>query len=62
MKPKEVKKHFKTGYRFAKETGMSANTLQNWINAGYVPFRSQKKIELLTENKLVAVWDEKESY
>jgi hypothetical protein len=62
MTPADVKKHFKTGYNFRAKTGMSDNNLRNWIKCGYVPYKSQRKIELLTEGILTAVWDEKEPY
>jgi len=62
MTPKDVKKYYKTGYNFRKKTGMSDNTLHNWIKCGYVPFKSQKKIEDLTGGELTAVWDEKEPF
>jgi hypothetical protein len=56
MTPKEVKKYFKTGYNFHKITKMSDNSMHNWIKWGYVPFVSQKKLEKITEGKLVAEW------
>lgn len=62
MTPKDVKMHFRTGYQFKKETGMSPNTLTNWIKCGYVPFKSQKKIEQITDGTLIAIWDEKEPF
>lgn len=62
MTPNDVKKYFVTGYRLTKLTGMSDNNLSNWEKMGYVPFKSQKKIEELTKGELVAVWDEKEPY
>lgn len=62
MTPNEVKEHFKTGYQFRKQTAMSPNTLTNWIKCGYVPFKSQKKLEQLTDGILKAVWDDKEPY
>ena len=57
MKPNEVKDYFRTGYNFSKITKMSANTLVNWVNQGYVPFFSQKKIEKITKGALVADWN-----
>ena len=60
MTPEEVRMHFKTGYNFRKKTGMSDNTMHNWINAGYIPFASQKKIEKITEGILIAEWHEQE--
>ena len=62
MKPKDVKAHYGTGYKFRKETGMSPNTLTNWIKCGYVPYKSQRKIEQLTDGKLEAVWDDNEPF
>lgn len=59
MTPKEVKKYYKTLYRFRKETKMSCSSLSNWLKWGYVPFLSQKRIEELTNGALKAVWDEK---
>lgn len=60
MTPREVKKYFKSGYNFRDKTGMSDNSMHNWIKSGYVPFVSQKHIEKITNGALVAVWDEKE--
>ena len=60
MTPQDVREHFKTGYNFRKLTGMSDNTMHNWINAGYIPYISQKKIEKVTDGSLVAVWDDQE--
>lgn len=60
MTPSEVKKYFKSGYNFRKLTGMSDNTMHNWIKLGYVPFVSQKHIEKITNGALVATWNDKE--
>ncbi len=60
MKPKEVKKYYKTAYRFNKETGMSCSTLANWIKWGFVPEASQYKLERLTKGQLKTEWSEKE--
>lgn len=62
MTPKEVRDYFGTGYRLNQKTNMSDNNLNNWDKLGYVPFKTQKKIEVLTNGDLVAVWDEKEPY
>ena len=62
MTPQEVRKYFKTGYRLTQKTGMSDNNLNNWDKLGYVPFKSQKKIEELTQGELKAIWDEKEPF
>lgn len=60
MTPKDIKKYYKSRYNFNKLTQMSENSLANWLNWGYVPYVSQKKIEKLTNGELTAVWDEKE--
>jgi len=57
MKPKEVKKYYKTLYNFREQTGMSASSLANWLKWGFVPEGSQLKIERLTKGKLKADWD-----
>lgn len=62
MTPDDVKAHFKTGYNFRSKTGMSDNNLRNWLKCGYVPYKSQRKLEVLTGGDLKAVWDEKEPY
>lgn len=62
MTPKEVREYFGTGYKLNQKTGMSDNNLNNWDKLGYVPFKTQKKIEQLTNGELVAVWDDKEPY
>ena len=59
MKPEEVKKYYKTGYKFNKITKMSANTLANWIKCGYVPYAAQKVIEQLTNGELVTDWHQR---
>lgn len=58
MTPKEVKKYFKSLYRFHKETGMSCSSLGNWLSWGYIPFASQMKIQKLTDGVLKAEWVE----
>lgn len=60
MKPSDVRQYYGSSYNFRKQTKMSGTSLQNWVRWGFVPFVSQKKIEELTNGKLVAVWDEKE--
>lgn len=62
MTPNEVKDYFKTGYNFRKITGMSDNTIGNWLKWGYVPFKSQRKIQKLTDGVLIAVCDEREPF
>lgn len=62
MKPEDVRLYYKNGYWFNKHTGMSHNSLKLWLDRGFIPFKSQKKIEMLTKGELKAVWDEKEPY
>lgn len=60
MKPKDIKRYYKTGYRFNKETGMSAATLGNWLKWGYVPISSQLFVERVTDGALKADWENKD--
>lgn len=62
MTPADVRKYFGTGYKLNQQTGMSDVNFINWDKLGYIPFKSQKKIEKLTNGELVAVWDDKEPY
>jgi hypothetical protein len=56
MKPAQVKEHFRSGYRFYKETGMSPANISNWMAWGFVPIASQFKLEEKTKGKLKASW------
>jgi len=60
MKPKEVKKYYKSQYNFHKMTGMSGCTLGNWLKWGFIPEASQYKIERLTNGKLKTEWTKNE--
>ena len=62
MTPNDVKAHYRTGYNFKKVTGMSDNNLTNWFKYGYIPFKSQKKLEEMTGGALKAEWDNSEPY
>lgn len=57
MTTEELKKYFKTGYRFEKLTEMTANSFRNWAKWGYIPMDSQCKIELFTGGKLKADYE-----
>lgn len=59
MKPKEVKKYYGTRYKFNKITGMSSNTLKNWLKWGHVPESSQYKLERITKGELKTDWTKK---
>lgn len=56
MTPTDLKKYFGSCYNFNKKTGMSAMSFQNWSKWGFVPVRSQYKIQTLTNGKLIAEW------
>ncbi len=56
MKPDEVKTFYRTKYNFHKETGMSANTLGNWLKWGFIPENAQYKLERITKGKLKTEW------
>lgn len=56
MTPGDVKKFYKSLYGFKKATGMSANSLFNWLKWGYVPEGSQYKIERLSNGALKTEW------
>ena len=58
MKPDEVKKYFGSTYAFKMKTGMSASSLSNWIEWGFVPIESQYKLQALTNSELVANWED----
>lgn len=60
MTPKEVKKYYKSSYNFSMVTGMSANSLLNWLKWGFIPIPSQQKLEELTKGKLITGWHKKE--
>lgn len=61
MKPDDVKKYFCTYENFRKKTGMSPTNLSNWFKWGFVPERSQYKIEMLTNGALKAEWSRSEN-
>lgn len=58
MKPEEVRVYYGTRYKFFTTTGMSENSLHNWLKAGHIPYVSQKRLERMTGGELVAVWDD----
>lgn len=41
---------------FNKKTGMSNNTLRNWLKWGYVPEEAQYRIERITQGRLKTEW------
>ena len=54
MTSDQVKEYYGTGYRFAKQTDMCANSFDNWMRWGRVPTFSQLKIDRFTKGKLKA--------
>jgi hypothetical protein len=56
LKPNDVLKYYRTRYNFGKETGMSANTLSNWIKKGVVPEDAQYRLERITKGQLKTEW------
>ncbi len=54
MTPDEVLKKYRSIHHFHKKTGMSHSSLANWINQGYVPIDSQRKIEAISGGELKA--------
>jgi hypothetical protein len=51
----DVMKHFGSGYRFTKETGISYTTLRNWRGYGFIPITMQIRLEKMTNGALKAV-------
>ena len=54
---KELQAHYKTGYQFSKDTGMSATCYSMWKKEDCIPGLSQLRIERITNGKLKADWD-----
>lgn len=54
MTIKDVINYFVNGYRFHKLTNMSSEAYRQWLKKGYVPIKSQIKLETLTQGKLKA--------
>lgn len=58
MTPEQVLKHYKTAWKFHKETGMSNRSLHNWLEWGRIPIASQIKIHKFTNGVLKAELDD----
>lgn len=54
MTPDNVYKFYGSQYRFHKETGMSHNSLGNWLKWGFIPEDAQYRLERITGGKLKA--------
>jgi len=48
----EIVEFYGSKRNFARQTGMSINSLFNWQRWGFIPLPSQAKIEQLTNGKL----------
>ena len=61
MTPEEIKKYYRTNYNFEKETGISANTLANWLKWARVPKESQYKLERITNGLFKTEWTQNDN-
>lgn len=48
----DVLNYFGSGYEMKKKVGLSPSNIKNWLSYGYVPFRSQIKLQRLTNGAL----------
>lgn len=53
----DVKSYYKTSYNFAQQTGMSHACWSHWDKKGFIPLRSQAKLQRLSGGKLIANFD-----
>lgn len=53
----DLKKFFINGNRFEIETGISHVNWHNWKARGYIPIKSQMKLQKITQGKLIADLD-----
>jgi hypothetical protein len=54
MKLEDVKNYFGSSYQFRKKTGMEHANYLNWERKGFIPIKTQIKLERLTEGLLKA--------
>lgn len=54
MTLEDIEQYFGTSYQFSKKTGMPANNYYNWRKAGFIPIRTQIKLQKITEGRLQA--------
>lgn len=57
MTVEEVVKYFGTGYRFNKQTKMHHSNFINWQRWGFIPIKTQIRLEELTNGALKANLD-----
>lgn len=48
----DVLNYFGSAYEMKKQVGLSPSNIKNWLSYGYVPFRSQIKLQRLTNGAL----------
>ena len=54
MTIEELRKYFGSSYKMHKDTGISHTQWIRWMRKGYIPIRSQIRIEEKTEGQLRA--------
>jgi hypothetical protein len=54
MTVEELQNYYKSSYAFGKATKMSPQSYTNWIEWGFIPIESQRKIEALSSGGLKA--------
>lgn len=54
MTIQEIEEYFKTGYNFAKETGMSHTAFMKWKRGRKISYEAQRYIEYHTNGELKA--------
>lgn len=54
----EFRDYFVNGYRFEKRTKMGAPNFHNWVRRGYIPLKSQQRLQDLTNGDLVARFED----
>lgn len=52
----EVLKFFGSYRKFSNITKMSTSNIVNWRKRGYIPFKTQKKLEKISNGALQAEW------
>lgn len=50
----DVIQYYKSSYQFEKKTGMMHNCFGNWKKKGFIPIKTQMKIQELTNGALRA--------
>ena len=53
----DVKNYFVSSYQFHQKTGMHHSNFVNWETKGFIPIKTQLKLEKLTKGELKASLD-----